>query len=179
MHDFVKNIDKTWTLFLDRDGVINKRLIDDYVKKWDEFEFLPGVLESIKKLSHVFGRLIIVTNQQGVGKGLMTENVLDEIHDKMIKEIKKAGGMIDAVYYCHKLKDAVDNCRKPGVKMFETAVSNFPDIKSEKSVMVGDSESDIEFGKNAKMFTVYIGANNKKADLNFDDLKGFSEIFNV
>ena len=69
--DWIGKIDKSWTLFLDRDGVINVRLIDDYVKNINEFEFLPGVLEAFKIFSEKFGRIIIVTNQQGVGKGLM------------------------------------------------------------------------------------------------------------
>jgi len=65
-------IDKSWTLFLDRDGVINKKIDNDYVKAWEQFEFLPGVIEALKILSAKFGKIIIVTNQQGVGRQLMS-----------------------------------------------------------------------------------------------------------
>ena len=73
-------IDKSWTLFLDRDGVINKKLENDYVKTIDEFEFLPQVLEAIKQFSSHFQKIVIVTNQQGISKKLMTENDLEKVH---------------------------------------------------------------------------------------------------
>ena len=92
------DIDKSWTLFLDRDGVINKKLENDYVKSWDEFEFLPGVLKSIQHFSQIFGKIVVVTNQQGIGKGLYTHEDLQNIHHKMIMEITNAGGRIDKVY---------------------------------------------------------------------------------
>ena len=178
MEDFLKNIDSSWTLFLDRDGVINRRLVDDYIKQWDEFEFLPGVLDSIRLFSKLFGRIIIVTNQQGVGKGWMTEDQLKEIHRKMIETIEQAGGKVDAIYYCTDLKDKPDNCRKPTVVMFKKAKRDFPEIVSEKSIMVGDSRSDMEFGKNAGMFTVFIGGENNSANVCFDSLKEFANQLN-
>ena len=92
------SIDKTWTLFLDRDGVINLHYPNDYVKKWDEFYFLESVLDALKNLSTVFKRIIVVTNQQGVGKKLMTEDDLQLIHDEMLKEVRKYGGRIHAIY---------------------------------------------------------------------------------
>ena len=92
------DIDKTWTLFLDRDGVINLHYPNDYVKNWDEFYFLEGVLDAIKLLSNIFKRIIIVTNQQGVGKELMTREDLDFIHAEMLKEVRKHGGRIHAIY---------------------------------------------------------------------------------
>ena len=175
MQELKNTIDKTWTLFIDRDGVINKRLVDDYVKSWSEFEFLPGVLESFKIFSGKFGRIIVVTNQQGVGKGLMNEKVLKSIHNNMVREIESHGGRVDAIFYCTDLKNKENNCRKPSPKMFENALADFPDISPEKSIMAGDSESDIEFGKNAGIFTVYIGNDKINADLNFGSLKDFAE----
>jgi len=175
MTDLKHIIDKSWTLFLDRDGVINKRIVDDYVKKWKEFEFLPGVPESIKVFTEKFGKIIVITNQQGVGKNLMDEETLNEIHQRMIEEIKKKGGRIDAVYYCADLKEKKDNCRKPSIKMFEMAIKDFPDIKPEKSIMAGDSASDIEFGKNAGMVTISIGNKNLDADFHFNSLKQFAD----
>ncbi len=151
------NFDKSWTLFLDRDVVINKRRVDDYVKSWDEFEFLPGVLESLKIFAEVFGRIVVVTNQQGIGKGVMTEKTLQEIHEKMKQEIEQAGGRLDAVFHCPDLQSKPGNCRKPDTAMFEKARTRFPEIKPEKSLMIGDSESDILFGKNAGMQTLFVG----------------------
>lgn len=178
MDDFLRYIDRSWTLFLDRDGVINKRLVDDYIKSWDEFVFLPGVKESIKIFSEHFGRIIIVTNQQGVGRGLMTETSLKNIHRKMVEEITSSGGRIDAIYYCTDLRSRVPNCRKPSVTMFEKAKRDFPEIVASKCIMAGDSQSDMEFGKNAGMFRVYIGDDNNLANVCYPDLKSFADAIN-
>ena len=157
MMDFKGKIDKSWTLFLDRDGVINVRLIDDYVKNIGEFEFLPGVLDAFKIFAEKFGRIIIVTNQQGVGKGIMTMHDVDEVHAFMKQEIESRKGRIDAIYVCPQLKTDPNNFRKPSPKMAFMAQHDFPEIDLEKSIMIGDSNSDIEFGKNAGMNTILIG----------------------
>ena len=157
MMDYKGRIDKSWTLFLDRDGVINVRLIDDYVKNIGEFEFLPGVLDAFKIFAEKFGHIIIVTNQQGVGKGIMTMHDVDEVHTFMKQEIESRKGRIDAVYVCPQLKTDPNNFRKPSPKMAFMAQHDFPEIDFEKSIMIGDSGSDIEFGKNAGMFTILIG----------------------
>lgn len=155
-------IDKTWTLFLDRDGVINLHYPNDYVKKWDEFYFLEGVLDAMKELSTVFKRVIIVTNQQGVGKGLMTKEDLTFIHDEMLKEVRKYGGRIHAIYAATDLvADDVKQMRKPGGGMAKQAKKDFPEIDFSKAIMVGDSLTDMQFGKNAGMLTVFIGDKSK------------------
>ncbi len=146
-----------WTLFLDRDGVINRRLVDDYVKSWEEFEFLPGVLEAIAIFSQKFKHIFIITNQQGIGKGLMTEADLQEIHQKMSAEIKAAGGNIDAIYFCPTLAKENSPKRKPNAGMAFQAKEEFSTVNLAQSIMAGDSASDIEFGKNAGMHTVFIG----------------------
>ena len=171
-------IDKSWTLFLDRDGVINVRLIDDYVKNINEFKFLPGVLEAFKIFAERFGRIIIVTNQQGVGKGLMTLQDVDEVHDFMKKEIDNQKGRIDAIYVCPQLKSDPNNFRKPSPRMAYMAQHDFPEIDFEKSVMIGDSNSDIEFGKNAGMYTILIGDEPVKCkpDSKFESLLKFANI---
>jgi len=151
------NISKDWTLFLDRDGVINRRLVDDYVKTWDEFEFIDGVLDAIKIFSETFSRIFIVTNQRGVGKGLMEEETLNGIHQRMTDEISNAGGKIDRVYFCPALKSSNSFCRKPNVGMGVRAKRDFPGIMHRKSIMAGDSLSDMQFGKRLKMKTVLIG----------------------
>ncbi len=154
--NFLKNIDNTWTLFLDRDGVINKRIFGGYITNSSEFEFITGVLESIKYFSSIFYKVIVVTNQQGVGKGIMNELQLTDLHKYMISEISKVGGKVDDIYYCTKLAADINNCRKPSIKMAQNAITDFPKINLTKSIMVGDSQSDIEFGINAGMKTVFV-----------------------
>ncbi len=172
------HIDKSWTLFLDRDGVINERLVDDYVKTWQEFEFLPGVKEALAKLAKIFGRIIIVSNQQGIGKGLMTEQDLEYIHAEMLAEIEEASGRLDAIYFCPELKENDPECRKPNPGMAYQAQQDFPEIDFGKSLMVGDSESDMAFGKRLGMQCVFIGAREKNTKhnsiLHFKSLKDLS-----
>lgn len=149
-------LDNTWTIFLDRDGVINERIPNSYIKNKKEFIFLPGVKEAIKKLSEFFNRIIVVTNQQGIGKGLITENQAEDINKFMISEIKKSGGRIDKVYVCPDLASSDNNCRKPNPNMAIQAKKEFPEIDFHKSIMIGDSISDMEFGKNLGMKTILI-----------------------
>src|SRR5208283_2409218 len=111
-------IDKSWTLFLDRDGVINLHYPNDYVKSWDEFYFLEGTLDALTQLAKIFRRIIIVTNQQGVGHGLMKHEDLEYIHAEMLKEVRKHGGRIHAIYTATDLKeDDVRQMRKPNIGM--------------------------------------------------------------
>ncbi len=150
-------LDKNWSLFLDRDGVINERIIDGYVRSWKEFRFLPEVKESLVILSGIFGHLFIVTNQQGIGKGLMSIRELETIHEKMLYEIDKAGGGITKIYYSPFLAGINHISRKPNPGMAFQAQREFPDVDLKKSIMVGDSMSDMEFGKKAGMVNVFIG----------------------
>lgn len=138
-------------LFLDRDGVINERIWNGYITKWEDFHFIDGVKEALVDFSKSFDRIIIVTNQQGIGKGLMTQMEVELIHQKMVDAIIEEGGKIDAVYYCGDLKDQKDNCRKPGIKMAHLAKRDFPEIELAKSIMIGDTKGDMEFAKNAGM----------------------------
>jgi len=154
------------TLFLDRDGVINRHLPDNYVKKWEEFEFLHGVLEAMKIFSGYFKHILVVTNQRGVGKGMMTEDDLIIIHNNMISEINRHQGRIDKVYYCTDIDKDSPN-RKPNSGMALQAKSDFPDIDFKKSIMVGDDVSDMEFGNRLGMKTILIN--------NFKDKDGLLE----
>jgi histidinol-phosphate phosphatase family protein len=174
-------INNNWTLFLDRDGVINRRLPGDYVKSPDTFVFLPGVLDAMQVFARFFGRLFVVTNQQGIGKGLMKESDLKVIHDFMLAEIKKSGGRIDQVYFCPELADSGSFMRKPNIGMGLKAKKEFPEINFRNSIMVGDSVSDLRFGKRLKMKTVLIGEepeiariHPELADFYFSDLLNFA-----
>ena len=151
-----KIIEKGWSLFLDRDGVINKRIPDNYVLTKEQFEFIPGVLESFSKLASHFGRIVVVSNQQGIGKGQMTEAMLQSIHNEMLNRISKAGGRVDKVYFCPHLKESGSFMRKPNIGMGLLARRDFTDIHFSRSVMAGDSISDMRFGKRLGMQTVFI-----------------------
>jgi len=144
------------TLFLDRDGVINVKLDGQYVRNADEFEFMIGAETAISKLSKIFNRILIVTNQQGIAKGLMSDNDLGVLHEYMLFELKKNGGSIDKIYYCPHLSVESCNCRKPNPGMIQQAMIDFPDIKIEDSYLVGDSDTDILAGNKMGLITVKV-----------------------
>ena len=173
------NIDRTWTLFLDRDGVINERIMGGYVTSPEEFEFLPDVLDAIALFSRQFHRIIVVTNQQGIGKGIMTERNLLEIHAYMMDEIYSAGGKIDKCFFAPNLKGDAEDLRKPSPAMAEMAKFEFPEIEFERSIMIGDTDTDIAFGKNLGMRTVRIKTSEPieiEADVTCTSLMEFSKM---
>lgn len=170
------------TLFLDRDGVINRRIINDYVKTSNEFVFEEGALDAMAILSKYFEKIVVVTNQQGIGKKIMNEKTLNEIHEEMRNEVKKAGGRIDAIYFCPDLKHSKSLYRKPNIGMALLAKRDFPSIRFKQSVMVGDSISDMKFGKKLGMRTVFISSDNllisqseRLIDLRFDNLLEYAK----
>ena len=180
MFDFT-SIDSSWTLFLDRDGVINFERNNDYVKSWDEFKFYDSSLQALPLLSTIFNKIIVTTNQKGVGRGIMTEAALQLIHQNMISEIEKVGGRIDHIFYCTDLDNASIN-RKPQPGMALQAKEKFPTIDFSKSIMVGNRTSDMEFGRNAKMHTVFLATThpetafpNNLMDYRFNNLLEFAE----
>jgi D-glycero-D-manno-heptose 1,7-bisphosphate phosphatase len=168
-------IDQNWTLFLDRDGVINKLLLGDYVKLVSEFEWLPDSKEAVINASNVFGRTIVVTNQRGISKGLMTVQQLSDVHSHLQSELPK--NTIDAIYYCPFQDGHPSDCRKPGVGMPLKAKTHFPEIDFEKSIMVGDSLSDIQMGNKLGMITVHVQSGhdykNVPANYHVSDLADF------
>jgi len=183
MIDFLHEISHQWTLFLDRDGVINKRPPGDYIKRWEDFGFLPGVLDALKIMAGKFSRVIVITNQQGIGKGIMTGRDVENIHLKMQQVVSEHGGRIFAVYYCPDLATKADNCRKPNGDMATQAKQDFPEIDFSKCIMAGDMVSDMEFGKKLGMKTIYIDSNKSPADpalydTVFPDLLSFARFMN-
>lgn len=170
-----------WTLFLDRDGVINHEKENDYVLNWKEFRFYDESLAAIPLLNRCFQRIVITTNQKGVGKGLMTTDDLQTIHSNMLRSIEDAGGHIDQVYFCSDLNNDSPN-RKPQPGMAFQAQKDFPEINFSKSIIVGNRMSDMQFGRNAGMHTVYLATTHPEApfpdpqvDLRFTDLLSFAE----
>jgi D-glycero-D-manno-heptose 1,7-bisphosphate phosphatase len=136
------------TLFLDRDGVINLRTPGDYIKTPQEFHPTEALGEALRLLSAKFGRIIVVTNQAGIGKGLMTELALHSVHQKLYTIATDAGGRIDRIYHCPHRSEAGCTCRKPATGMAWMALADFNDIDLEDAWMVGDSVSDMEFAQN-------------------------------
>lgn len=134
------------TVFLDRDGVINRKVPDgDYVKCWEEFAFLPGVKDALKRITRGGYRVIVVTNQRGIARRMMTECDLHRIHARMLTELAQAGVQIDALYYCpHEAGQCF--CRKPQTGLFWRAKGDFPDVNFACSFLIGDSLSDMEAG---------------------------------
>ncbi len=176
----LSSIDQSWTLFLDRDGVINDERVGEYVLSWDDFHFSKGVLGCFEILSRKFGKIIVVSNQRGVGKNLMTEQELLSIHEKMKAEVAAAGGRIEGIYYCTE-KDDTCFYRKPNPGMALRARQDFPEIDLSKSIMVGNKPSDMRFGRAAGMYTVFVTTTNPTQpfphpdiDLMFPDLPSFT-----
>ena len=159
MKNFSLQIDNSWTLFIDRDGVLNHEKKEDYILNWSEFIFYDGVKEAMNILSKKFGKIILVTNQKGVGKGLMSENDLQNIHINMTQELSDAGGRIDGIYYCISL-DNDSPYRKPNAGMAFMAKEKYDAIDFKKSIMVGNKLTDMGFGRNAGMQTVFVATTN-------------------
>jgi D-glycero-alpha-D-manno-heptose 1-phosphate guanylyltransferase len=161
----IKNNTFKNTLFLDRDGVINEKIENSYVLDWQDFKFKPGFFEFLKKANSVFEKVIVVTNQRCVERGLITFEKLEGIHQEMINLAKDNGGSIEAVYYCPDISEA-SPCRKPNTGMFEMAKSDFKSISFDKnSYMVGDSLSDMIPANKLKLNSVFIL---NGSDLNFE-----------
>lgn len=149
-------------LFLDRDGVINRQIVGDYVREWSQFEFIPGIREAIGRWSSEFERIFIVTNQRGVGRSLMSEASLEDIHSRMLEGIRQCGGRIDGIYVST-ATDPSDHDRKPQTGLFERACADFPEVSAKESVMIGDSDSDAEFAANCGMAFVRMGGEKKSS----------------
>ena len=171
-------------LLLDRDGVINRQRISDYVKSVEEIEYLPNSLEAIALLTKCFKKIFIITNQRGVGRGLMTNLDLNRIHEKINEDSLSFGGKIERIYSCTEIDKDHYN-RKPNPGMALQLRADYPEIEFKSCLMCGDSLSDIEFGNRLGMGTVLIG---KKYDFDhsvnqvllsrFNSLFDFAEYIN-
>ena len=175
-------IDNTWTLFLDRDGVINERKMGEYITTKEDFKILPGVLEALSIFYELFKYNIVITNQAGVGKGLMSRVDLDDIHSNFLQDVIDNGGFIDGIYACTMLPGEIPNERKPQPDMAFMAKEDHMDIDLKKSVMVGDTISDLQFARNIGAAAILIdhGWDEQKlipeelVDMRFDSLLSFA-----
>ncbi len=160
----LENIDQSWTLFIDRDGVVNDEKHLDYIHTWDEFKFYEGVKDAFKIFNKKFGIIVMVTNQRGVAKGLTKLKDLHVIHKNMLQEIEDAGGRIDKIYFC---ADMESPNRKPNPGMGLQAIKDFPEINLAKSIMIGNTLSDMNFGRNLGVaINIFLPTTRKDVDVN-------------
>jgi D-glycero-D-manno-heptose 1,7-bisphosphate phosphatase len=146
----------TETVFLDRDGTINVKAPEgDYVKSWEEFEFLPGAVDAVRALHEAGRRVVVVTNQRGIALSRMTEHDLAEIHERMLDAI--GPGVVAAVYHCPHDGGECD-CRKPQPGMLRRAAAEIPGVDLADATVIGDSDSDVEAGRAVGANTIKIGA---------------------
>lgn len=161
------------TIFLDRDGVINQKIDGDYVRTKEDFVFNEGVLENFQRLNQQFEKVFVITNQRGISRGLFTEEALAETHAYLRTEVEKNGGKILKIYHCPCGNEPTCTCRKPKIGMADQLKSDFQSVDFQKTIMVGDSASDLAFGRNIGAKTVFI-TNRKK--INFNESL-FDEVF--
>ena len=176
----LKNIDKSWTLFIDRDGVFNPEKEDDYIRNLSEFIFYNGVVENFKKINNRFGKVLLVSNQRGIGKGLMSLAALHVIEAYLHSELEAAGGHIDKYYYCTHAENHHPD-RKPNPGMIYHALADFPEINLDKAIMIGNKPTDMLFARNGGIYSIYIATTNPETpfphpdiDLRFPSLVDFA-----
>ncbi len=144
------------TVFLDRDGVINEKAPEgDYVRRVEDLKLLPGAAAAIARLNRAGLRVVVVTNQRGVALGLYSKQNVLQIQAALEKMLALEGARLDGFYFCPHEEGTCD-CRKPQPGLFEQARTDFPEIDRASSVMIGDSLSDVEFGRDLGMRTVFI-----------------------
>jgi D-glycero-D-manno-heptose 1,7-bisphosphate phosphatase len=144
------------TVLLDRDGVINEKMAEgEYVCCVADFRLLPGVSRAIARLNQAGVLVLVVSNQRGVALGLYSSETVNAIHHKLQQVLGADGAHVDAFFFCPHDKNSCE-CRKPLPGLYRQAAARFPDIRPETSVMIGDSPSDIEFGKSLRMRTIWI-----------------------
>ena len=141
-------------IFLDRDGVIN-RLRLDYVKSWDEFEFFPGVLQAIRRLARTEYPIVVITNQSAIGRGVTTQENVQDIHRHMEEAKNVAGGRLDGIYYCPHVPELRCDCRKPRPGLVLQAAK---DLKLDlgASWIIGDNHCDIEVAREVGAHSVLV-----------------------
>lgn len=143
-------------VFLDRDGVINRKAIEgEYIGSWAQFSILPGVESAIRALNEAGKTVAVVTNQRGIALGRYTEEDLGRIHSQLQEHLEGQGAHIDAFYFCPHDKNQCD-CRKPKTALLERAFREVPGSNSETSILIGDSLSDIQAAKNMGMRSIFI-----------------------
>jgi heptosyltransferase II len=147
------NILSGYTIFLDRDGTLNPD--PGYIKSPDQFELFPGVSEALARLKRAGARLIVVTNQSGIARGLLSRKDLDAVHMKLKRLLDGAGVTLDAIYFCPHHPDDRCECRKPNRGMIDQAVRECG-VNLDRSYLIGDHLRDIELAKRVGVRSVLV-----------------------
>jgi len=155
-------------LFLDRDGVINKKRTD-YVKTINELKFIPNIFNALKKFNDIGFIIIVITNQSVVNRKIISEIQLKEIHNHMLKTMEKNSCKIAKIYYCPHRPEEKCDCRKPNSGMIKQAMNDF-EIKTQNAILIGDSETDIEAATKMKIKSIKIQTDGQLIDL-IDDVR--------
>ena len=161
-------------VFVDRDGVINENRAD-YVKTWDEFRFLPGVIAPLRKLAKNNHAVVIVSNQSAIGRGIVSKKAVDEINDRMLEVINSVGGRVDGVFYCPHDSSEGCECRKPKPGLLIQAAEKLG-IDLEKSVVIGDALTDVEAAVSAGCAPIFVLTGRGKEELSKLKAAGFNNI---
>ena len=143
-------------IFLDRDGVINKRIPDDYILNWSQFEFMPGIREALRQISQLGLPMVVVSNQSAIGRGILTRRALDDITARLTRTLFNDGVTISAYYYCTHRPDENCPCRKPQPLLLYEAAAEL-NLNLRTSIFIGDSESDVEAARLAGCTPVLFG----------------------
>jgi D-glycero-D-manno-heptose 1,7-bisphosphate phosphatase len=164
------------TVFLDRDGILNEKMPEgQYVTRWHDFHVLPGVPGALRRLNEAGLRVIVVSNQRGIAQGLYTAADVEAIHAEFQRLLNGAGARVDAFFICPH-DEGQCNCRKPLPGLFEQAVAQFPGITAATSAMIGDSLSDIEFGRRLGMTTIFIEGDPERRKSGAEDAANLAEM---
>ncbi len=142
-------------LLIDRDGILNEDRGYEYVRRWEEFEFIPGVLEALARIRGLEIPVAVVTNQSCIGKGLVSAEDIEQIHARMLEEVERSGGRIEKVYLCPHVEEDRCECRKPKPGLVRRACSEL-DLDPARSFFAGDSARDIEAGRAAGLATILV-----------------------
>lgn len=173
-------------IFLDRDGVISIFTPQDYVKSWGEFQFIDGAIDGLKKLYSNGYKLVIISNQAGLNRGLFSQEDLDDITKRMKDVLKKEDVELTGTYYCRHTPEENCDCRKPKTGLFKQAEQDIKGINYAEAYFIGDSDIDIIAGKSIGVKTVLVLTGKTKTrdevnnwqikpDFIFEDLKTAAE----
>ncbi len=150
-------------VFLDRDGTI----IEDknFLKTPDEIEFIPGSVQAIRILRNLGYKIVVISNQSGIGRGILTEKMVREVNDCLLRRLKEKEAPVDALYFCPHHRDNNCSCRKPKTGMPQKAAQELK-LNLKNAVVIGDKLTDVELGKNmgAKTVLVLTGYGSKELD---------------